>query len=66
VKIRTASAKEVPIAKSEVTVHTGYKGVNVSGKGIFCTIADGSEHLVSGTTKITNAIYQGYHAALDI
>ncbi len=83
-----------------VTVHTGYKGIEVRKDGILCQDALGKEHLVPGTTvicalgqrsasdvveslrdsapyvavigdaakvsTITNAVYQGYHAALDI
>lgn len=83
-----------------VTVHTGYKGIEVCKGGILCQDASGKEHLVPGTTiicalgqrsatdvveslrdsapyvavigdaakvsTITNAVYQGYHAALDI
>ncbi len=83
-----------------VTVHTGYKGIEVCKDGILCQDASGKEHLVPGTTiicalgqrsatdvveslrdsapyvavigdaakvsTITNAVYQGYHAALDI
>ncbi len=83
-----------------VTVHTGYKGMEVTEEGIVCTDANGEEHLVPGTTvicalgqrknqadvdellgsapfvrvigdasrvgTITNAVYWGYHAALDI
>ncbi len=83
-----------------VTVHTGYKGIEVRKDGILCQDASGKEHLVPGTTvicalgqrsatdvveslrdsapyvavigdaakvsTITNAVYQGYHAALDI
>lgn len=83
-----------------VTVHTGYKGMEVRKDGILCQDASGKEHLVPGTSvicalgqrsaddvvdalrdsapyvavigdaakvsTITNAVYQGYHAALDI
>ena len=83
-----------------VTVHTGYKGKQVTAEGIVCEDKDGKEHLVPGTTvicalgqrsrtdvtdslreaapyvavigdasrvsTITNAVYWGYHAALDI
>jgi len=83
-----------------VTVHTGYKGMEVRKDGILCQDKDGKEQLVPGTTvicalgqrsrksvtdslrdaapyvavigdaarvsTITNAVYWGYHAALDI
>ena len=83
-----------------VTVHTGYKGIEVRKDVILCQDDSGKEHLVPGTTiicalgqrsatdvveslrdsapyvavigdaakvsTITNAVYQGYHAALDI
>lgn len=83
-----------------VTVHTGYKGLEVTGEGILCEDRDGRKVLVPGSTvicalgqrsrtdvaaalldaapfvrvigdvsrvsTITNAVYQGYHAALDI
>ena len=83
-----------------VTVHTGYKGKQVTGQGILCEDKEGKEYLVPGTTvicalgqrsrtdmveelrdaapyvavigdaakvsTITNAVYWGYHGALDI
>ena len=83
-----------------VTVHTGYKGLEVSREGILCEDKDGQKVMVPGRTvicalgqrsrtdiaeelqdaapfvrvigdaakvsTITNAVYQGYHAALDI
>ena len=83
-----------------VTVHTGYKGLEVTEDGIICEDKEGGRHLVPGKTvicalgqraraemaesltdcapwtikigdcnrasTITNAVYQGYHAALDI
>lgn len=83
-----------------VTVHTGYKGLEVTKEGVLCEDKDGRQVLVPGTTvicalgqrscfdtveqlqntapyvrvigdasrvsTITNAVYWGYHAALDI
>jgi 2,4-dienoyl-CoA reductase-like NADH-dependent reductase (Old Yellow Enzyme family)/thioredoxin reductase len=83
-----------------VTVHTGYKGLEVTKEGIICEDKDGKQQLVPGTSvicalgqrsrtdvvnelrdtapyvavigdaarvsTITNAVYWGYHAALDI
>ena len=83
-----------------VTVHTGYRGLQVTDKGIVCADKDGNEVLVPGrsvicalgqrsrigmvdklrdaapfvqvigdaarVSTITNAVYWGYHAALDI
>lgn len=83
-----------------VTVHTGYKGLEVTKEGILCEDKKGEKHLVPGTSvicalgqrsrtdvvnelqdaapfvrvigdaakvsTITNAVYWGYHAALDI
>jgi 2,4-dienoyl-CoA reductase-like NADH-dependent reductase (Old Yellow Enzyme family)/thioredoxin reductase len=83
-----------------VTVHTGYKGLEVTKEGIICEDKDGNKQLVEGTTvicalgqrsrtdvvdklrdsapyvsvigdaakvsTITNAVYWGYHSALDI
>jgi pyruvate/2-oxoglutarate dehydrogenase complex dihydrolipoamide dehydrogenase (E3) component len=83
-----------------VTVHTGYKGLEVTQEGILCEDASGKQQLVPGTSvicalgqrsrtdvvdalrdaapyvavigdaakvsTITNAVYWGYHAALDI
>lgn len=86
--------------KNKIYVHTGYKGLRVTEKGVECADAAGVEQLVPGTTvicalgqrarrnvaedlidcapyvaqigdcvkasTITTAVYQGYHAALDI
>lgn len=83
-----------------VTVHTGYKGLEVTSEGIWCEDKSGTRQLVPGSTvicalgqrsrtdvvealrdaapyvavigdaakvsTITNAVYWGYHAALDI
>ena len=83
-----------------MTVHTGYKGLEVTEDGIVCEDKNGEKHLVPGKTvicalgqrarskaaeelldcapwtirigdcnrasTITNAVYQGYHAALDL
>lgn len=83
-----------------VTVHTGYKGLEVTEDGIICEDKNGETQLVPGKTvicalgqrarkqmaeelrncapwtitigdcnraaTITQAVYQGYHAALDI
>ena len=83
-----------------VTVHTGYRGLEVTKEGVRCADANGNEHMIPGTSvicalgqrartnvveelrdtapytavigdcvrasTITNAVYQGYHAALDI
>ncbi len=83
-----------------VTVHTGYKGLEVTKEGILCEDKDGQKVLVPGrsvicalgqrsrtdvteelldaapfvriigdaakVSSITNAVYWGYHAALDI
>ena len=83
-----------------VTVHTGYKGLEVTKEGILCEDKKGEKHLVPGTSvicalgqrsridvvnelqdaapfvrvigdaakvsTITNAVYWGYHAALDL
>ncbi|QCX33311.1 FAD-dependent oxidoreductase [Caloramator sp. E03] len=88
------------IEKSNINVHTGYKGIRVTKEGVVCVDANGEEHLVPGSSvicalgqrprreiveelldsapyvaqigdcvkasTITTAIYQGYHAALDI
>lgn len=99
-----ANVRHRPLLPAEiakyVTVHTGYKGKQVTAEGIVCEDKDGKEHLVPGTTvicalgqrsrtdvtdslreaapyvavigdasrvsTITNAVYWGYHAALDI
>lgn len=99
-----ANVRHRPLLLAEiakyVTVHTGYKGKQVTAEGIVCEDKDGKEHLVPGTTvicalgqrsrtdvtdslreaapyvavigdasrvsTITNAVYWGYHAALDI
>ena len=81
-----------------VTVHTSYKGLEVTKEGIICEDKNGNRQLVPGTSvicalgqrsnqseellgtapfvriigdasrvsTITNAVYWGYHAALDI
>jgi NADPH-dependent 2,4-dienoyl-CoA reductase/sulfur reductase-like enzyme len=83
-----------------VTVHTGYRGLEVTREGILCEDKEGERHLIPGTSvicalgqrartdvvnelrdaapyvavigdaakvsTITNAVYWGYHAALDI
>jgi 2,4-dienoyl-CoA reductase-like NADH-dependent reductase (Old Yellow Enzyme family)/thioredoxin reductase len=83
-----------------VTVHTGFKGLEVTQEGIICEDKDGNKQLVPGSSvicalgqrsrtdvvnalrdsapyvavigdaarvsTITNAVYWGYHAALDI
>lgn len=83
-----------------VTVHTGYKGLEVTADGILCEDKNGEKQLVPGSSvicalgqrsrtdvveelrdaapytavigdaakvsTITNAVYLGYHAALDI
>lgn len=83
-----------------VTVHTGYRGLEVTKEGIFCENKEGKKVLVPGSSiicalgqrsrtdvtenlldtapfvrvigdaakvsTITNAVYWGYHAALDI
>lgn len=83
-----------------VTVHTGYKGLEVTADGILCEDKNGEKQLVPGSSvicalgqrprtgyveelrdaapytavigdaakvsTITNAVYWGYHAALDI
>jgi pyruvate/2-oxoglutarate dehydrogenase complex dihydrolipoamide dehydrogenase (E3) component len=83
-----------------VTVHTGYRGLEVTREGILCEDKEGKRHLVPGTSvicalgqrartdvvnelrdaapyvavigdaakvsTITNAVYWGYYAALDI
>lgn len=99
-----ANVRHRPLLLAEidkyVTVHTGFKGMEVRADGILCQDQDGQEHLVPGTTvicalgqrsrkadvdalrdvapyvavigdaakvsTITNAVYWGYHAALDI
>ena len=83
-----------------VTVHTGYRGLEVRPDGVLCETEDKQQILVPGTSvicalgqrsrtalvdslrdsapfvrvigdanrvsTITNAVYEGYHAALDI
>lgn len=83
-----------------VTVHTGYRGLEVTGEGVLCEDKEKKKVLVQGSTvicalgqrsrtqvvetlrdgapyvsvigdasrvsTITNAVYWGYHAALDI
>ena len=86
--------------EKHVTVHTGCRGIEVTGNGIICEDKGGARLLVPGSTvicalgqrprsaeaeelmscapwavcigdctrasTITNAVYQGYHAAYDI
>ena len=88
------------IKDSAITVHCGYRGIEIWNAGLVCLDSRGNEHIVSGTTvicalgqrarraetmrllnsapvvmeigdcvrasTITNAIYQGHHAAMDI
>ncbi len=99
-----ANVRYRPLLMKEIdkycTVHTGYKGLEVTDKGILCENKDGEKVLVEGSTvicalgqrsrtdvveklmdtapyvrvigdasrvsTITNAVYWGYHAALDI
>ena len=99
-----ANVRHRPLLLAEiekyVTVHTGFKGKQVTDQGILCEDKEGKEHFVPGTTvicalgqrsrtdmgeklrdaapyvavigdaakvsTITNAVYWGYHAALDI
>jgi len=99
-----ANVRHRPLLMKEieryVTVHTGYKGLEVTPEGILCERPDGTTCLVPGTSiicalgqrsntdtvnelldaapfvrvigdaakvsTITNAVYWGYHAALDI
>ena len=83
-----------------VTIHTGYRGIEVTKEGIICETEDKEQILVPGTSvicalgqrsrtdvvemlrdcapyvavigdagkvsTITNAVYEGYHVALDI
>lgn len=99
-----ANVRHRPLLLKEVdkyvTVHTGYRGLEVTGEGILCEDKEGNQKLVPGTSvicalgqrsrtnvvnelrdaapyvavigdaakvsTITNAVYWGYHAALDI
>mgnify|MGYP004448539725 FL=1 len=97
-----ANVRHRPLLLKEIdkyaTVHTGYKGLEVTDTGILCEDKDGNKVLVPGKTiicalgqrsntyselldtapfvrvigdasrvsTITNAVYWGYHAALDI
>lgn len=99
-----ANVRHRPLLLNEVekyvTVHTGYRGLEVRKDGILCEDKEGNQHLVPGTSvicalgqrsrtdvvselrdaapyvavigdaakvsTITNAVYWGYHAALDI
>ncbi len=99
-----ANVRHRPLLLKEVekwvTVHTGYKGLEVTNEGVWCEDRKGQRQLVPGTTvicalgqrsrtdiveqlrdaapyvavigdaakvsTITNAVYWGYHAALDI
>ena len=99
-----ANVRHRPLLLAEiekyVTVHTSYKGLEVTKEGILCEDKNGEKQLVPGTSvicalgqrsrtdvvaelqdaapfvrvigdaarvsTITNAVYWGYHAALDI
>lgn len=99
-----ANIRHRPLLLKEIekyaTVHTGYRGLEVTDQGVRCEDGNGKEQLVPGTTvicalgqrsrktaadslrnaapytavigdaakvsTITNAVYWGYHAALDI
>lgn len=99
-----ANVRHRPLLMQQIekycTVHTGYKGLEVTKEGILCETGSGEKVLVPGTTvicalgqrsrtdvvealmdtapyvrvigdasrvsTITNAVYWGYHAALDI
>lgn len=99
-----ANVRHRPLLLAEIQkyaeVHTGYRGLEVTEKGVLCENTDGEKILVPGTTvicalgqrstndvveslmdtapyvrvigdasrvsTITNAVYWGYHAALDI
>lgn len=99
-----ANVRHRPLLLKEVekyaTAHTGYRGLEVTSKGVLCENADHEQVLVPGTSvicalgqrsrskladslrdcapyvaiigdasrvsTITNAVYDGYHAALDI
>lgn len=99
-----ANVRHRPLLMSEIdkyaTVHTGYKGLEVTKDGVLCEDKEGNTVLVPGETvicalgqrartgcvealrdsapyvavigdaakvsTITNAVYWGYHAALDI
>ncbi|MCD7884126.1 MAG: FAD-dependent oxidoreductase [Lachnospiraceae bacterium] len=99
-----ANVRHRPLLLNEiekyVTVHTGYKGLEVKEDGILCEDKDGNQVLVPGhsvicalgqrsrtdvveelrdaapfvrvigdaarVSTITNAVYWGYHAAMDI
>lgn len=99
-----ANVRHRPLLLKEVdkyvTVHIGFRGIDVTGVGVVCEDKEGNRQLVPGTTvicalgqksctdiveqlrdsapytavvgdaakvsTITNAVYWGYHAALDI
>lgn len=99
-----ANIRHRPLLLKEVekyaVIHTGYRGVEVTGEGVLCEDKAGQRKLVPGSTvicalgqrsrsaevdalrdsapyvavigdaakvsTITNAVYWGYHAALDI
>ncbi|MBP1736350.1 MAG: NADH:flavin oxidoreductase [Oscillospiraceae bacterium] len=99
-----ANIRQRPLLLEEiakyVTVHTGFKGLRVTPKGVLCADKNGKEYMIEGTcvicalgqssrrkdvdalldcapyvavigdavyaATITNAVYQGYYAALDI
>ena len=61
------------------TIHTGWAGLSISSDGLLCRNADGKEELIPADTiicavgqranrpaNITKAIYEGFHAAMDI
>lgn len=99
-----ANVRHRPLLLNEidkyVTVHTGYKGLEVTADGVYCQDKNGKKQFVPGTSvicalgqrsrtdvvaelqdaalfvrvigdaakvsTITNAVYWGYHGALDI
>lgn len=99
-----ANLRHRPLLLAEVaryvTIHTGYRGLSITSKGILCMDAQGNEQLVRGqsvicalgqrsrtdvvqqlmdvapfvrvigdaakVSSITNAVYAGFHAGLDI
>lgn len=99
-----ANVRQRPLLLKEVdqyaSVHTGYRGLEVTAEGVLCETKEKEQVLVSGTSvicalgqrsrskvadalrdgapyvriigdahrvsTITNAVYEGYHAALDI
>nr|WP_278415080.1 FAD-dependent oxidoreductase [Mediterraneibacter faecis] len=99
-----ANVRQRPLLLKEIdqyaSVHTGYRGLEVTAEGVLCETKEKEQVLVSGTSvicalgqrsrskvadalrdgapyvriigdahrvsTITNAVYEGYHAALDI